>query len=302
MQRHTALEDRLGKSFLLEKPSFHYFKAFEDLLDCNRRYHLDLIVVATEGDFIEEMKLIKAVKGHPTLQIKPIIFYSSKPDKDIVIEAYENGIDDFLYGYWDADVIAAKLRMLCYRSLRDIGANPSSGLPGAAAIEADVDRRVKTSEDFAVCYVDLDNFKAYNDYYGYIYGDKVIRMTATIIRDTVLDLVQDGFIGHIGGDDFVFNVPSLKSVLVSESIIDTFDKMIVAKYNDSDIKRGFIEVANRAGYAERFPIMTISIAIFPNRKVRFTHLGEISHMMADLKKYTKSYPGSNYRVERRAKY
>jgi diguanylate cyclase (GGDEF)-like protein len=301
-QRFTALEDRLSKSLFPGKVVYHYFKNLTRLYENFRKSRLDLIVIANTGDIGIEFDLVREIKKHPTLQLIPLILYTPYPDKAIIIEGFRCGADDFLTGFWDDEIIGAKLRMLCYRSNRDIGVNPSSSLPGSAAIEADVNKRIASKEDFAVCYADLDNFKAYNDYYGYVYGDKLIRLTGTIIKDIVLDLAPDGFIGHIGGDDFVFIIPSNEVDDICKNIIDTFDKMIISGYAEEDLRRKFIEVPNRKGQLEQYEIMTISIAVFPHGKIRFNQIGEISHMMADLKKYTKTFSGSNYRIERRRKY
>ncbi|MCP4632616.1 MAG: diguanylate cyclase [candidate division Zixibacteria bacterium] len=301
-QKFTAVEDRLLNSLISVEAVLHYFKNIDELYQRHCHTNLDVIVIAAGSDFEDEFKITQLIKQHPTLQLLPLILYAPEPDKDIIVKGFEYGVDEFISGFWDDDVVRAKIKMLCYRSKRDIGVNPSSGLPGAAIIEADVERRVTRREDFAVCYVDLDNFKAYNDYYGYVYGDKIIRLTATIIKDTVLDLVRDGFIGHIGGDDFVYVIPNNKIDLVCKTIINIFDKMISTRYLEDDLKRGYIEVPNRAGKLESFPIMTLSIAVIPHKQVKFKKIGEISHMMADLKKYTKGFEGSNYRIERRRKY
>ncbi|MBD3169599.1 MAG: diguanylate cyclase [candidate division Zixibacteria bacterium] len=301
-QKYTALEDRLCDSLYPDKVIFHYFENFGQLYENFRQSQLDLIVIASNINLESLLELADNIKAHPTIQLIPLILYTSIPEKHVIIEAFGKGVDDFLSGFWDDEIIGAKLRMLCYRSKRDIGANPSSNLPGAAAIEADADRRIARQEPFAVCYADLDNFKAYNDYYGYVYGDKIIRLTGMIIRDTVLDLAPDGFIGHIGGDDFVFNVAEEKVEEICKKVIETFDKMIIAGYAEKDLKRGYIEVPNRKGDLERYSMLTISIAVFPYTRVKFEKIGEISHMMADLKKYTKTFNGSNFRVERRKKY
>lgn len=301
-QKFTALEDRLSNSLFPGKAIFHYFEDFDRLYEIYRHYSLDLIVIASTEEMDCEFEMIRQIKSHPVLQLVPTIIYVPYPEKKVIAEAFRHGVDDFLMGFWDDEINGAKIKMVCYRSTRDIGTNPSSNLPGASAIEFDVARRIKLKEDFAVCYADLDNFKAYNDYYGYVFGDKTIRMVAAIIKDIVFDLVPEGFVGHIGGDDFVFVIPGQKAVPVCRNIIETFDRMIVTKYEEADLQRGFIEVANRKGDLEKFPIMTISIAVFPYQRLKFRQLGEISHMMADLKKFTKKFDGSNYRIERRKLY
>ena len=286
-QKYTAIEDRLYESLSTGDVVFHYFDNFDELYDSFRQSQLELIVIAANDDFELQLELVARIKSHPTMQLIPLILYASVPEKHIIIEGFKRGVDDFLSGFWDNEII---------------GANPSSGLPGAAAIEVDANNRIMKKEQFSVCYADLDNFKAYNDYYGYVYGDRIIRLTGMIIRDTVLDLAPDGFIGHIGGDDFIFNVSENKAEKICRKIIETFDRMIIAGYEEEDLKRGYIEVPNRKGEPERYTVLTISIAVFPHKKVRFEKIGEISHMMADLKKYTKTFSGSNFRVERRKKY
>jgi diguanylate cyclase (GGDEF)-like protein len=199
-------------------------------------------------------------------------------------------------------IARAKTRMMLQRSSRDQSVNPSTRLPGPSTIELEIQRQIDLDQRFAVCYVDLDNFKAFNDYYGYFYGDRVIRLTARIIKDVVFDICREGFVGHIGGDDFIFIIPANKVELICSHIIRTFDRIIPYRYQTAERLAGEIISTNRRGQEETYPIMTISIAVVINRKGEFAHVGEMSHMLADLKRYTKSLPGSNYVIERRKKY
>jgi diguanylate cyclase (GGDEF)-like protein len=188
------------------------------------------------------------------------------------------------------------------RSRRDLGVNPTSRLPGPGLLEHEIKRRLDRGETFAVCYGDLDNFKAYNDYHGYGFGDRIVRLTAQIIRDVAYDISTDAFVGHIGGDDFVFIIPQDLIDTICSNIIATFDRVIPYRYSEVDRQRGFILTKNRKGQEETFPIMSISIAVLVNRPRMFTHVGEMSKMLADLKCFTKKKEGSNYFVERRRKY
>jgi diguanylate cyclase (GGDEF)-like protein len=261
-----------------------------------------MIVIAGNGPTAWMMELLPLIKRDSSLQFVPIILFHPAPDKQMIIEAYKLGVDEVVTNFWDFELVQAKVEMLIARSRRDLGVNPTTKLPGPAAIEHEINMRLKEGKEFAVCYADLDNFKAYNDYHGYFFGDKIILMTSHIIRNTVQDLVEGGFVGHIGGDDYVFVIPLEKVHIVCKNVISTFDKMIPFRYSEADREKGFIEVANRRGVLEEYPIMSISIAVVPNQERTFTHVGEMSHMMADLKKYTKSLPGSNYMIERRKKY
>lgn len=301
-QRGTAVEDRILKSIQSFDVVIHSFSNFAELYTQGQRVMLEMIVIAGNGPTDWMMELLPAIKRDSNLQFVPIVFFHPAPEKKTIIDAYHYGVDEVVTNFWDYELVRAKMEMLIARSRRDLGVNPTTKLPGPAAIEHEINVRLQEGKEFAVCYADLDNFKAYNDYHGYFYGDKIILMVSHIIRNTVHDLVEGGFVGHIGGDDYVFVIPLDKVHIVCKNIISTFDKMIPFRYDEADREKGYIEVINRRGELERFPIMSISIAVIPNQARMFTHVGEMSHMMADLKKYTKSLPGSNYMIERRKKY
>ena len=280
----------------------HRFETTEELYEHYQRSYIDIIILASGPEMKWLGDMLRRIKAHPTLLYIPILIYAPDAEKSLIVNSLKEGADDFTSDAWDDDIIEAKIEMLLARSQRDVSLNPSTRLPGPNAIEYEIDRRLAQDEKFAVCYGDIDNFKAYNDYYGYVYGDKMIKLSAHIIRNVVYDLAPDGFVGHIGGDDFIFIISVDDIKPVCENIIATFDRMIPFRYADADRERGWIQVENRKGQIEQFPIITLSIAVIINQKKMFKHPGEMSHMMADLKKYTKSLPGSNYMIERRQKY
>ncbi len=302
MQRGTAVEDRIIRCIRNFDVIIHPFNNFDELYTICQRTMLEMIVVAGNSESDCMMELLPYIKRDSTLQFIPVVFFHPCPEKKLIIEAYKSGVDDVITNFWDYELVTAKMQMLISRSIRDLSVNPTTKLPGPAAIEQEANLRLTSGENIAVCYADLDNFKAYNDYYGYVHGDKIILMTSHIIKTTVHDLVYNGFVGHIGGDDFIFIIPMEKVDIVCKNIISTFDRMIFIKYKPEDRERGWIQVPDRRGVMEQFPIMTISIAVIPNQRKAFKHIAEMSHMMADLKKFTKTKPGSNYMVERRKKY
>lgn len=281
----------------------HNFETPEELLEQNQRSYIDLLILSATEDTSWLSDMTWRIKSHSQLQYIPLMVYVPGADKNLIISCLYRGADDLTVNEWNDELMTAKAMMLVSRTQRDLGVNPSSRLPGANAIEVEIEKRITSGEQFAVCYADVDNFKAYNDYYGYVYGDKTIRITSHIIRTVVQDLApDDGFVGHIGGDDFVFLIPPAKIDPICKNVISTFDRMAPFRYDEVDREKGWIEVPNRKGEIEQFPIFTLSVAVIINQKKMFKHPGEMSHMMADLKKYTKSLPGSNYMIERRRKY
>jgi GGDEF domain-containing protein len=289
-----------------KKLSMHRFHTVDDLLTLAQRFMLDLIFLGSSRPDKEPMTRIldmtRRVKNHTYLAIIPTILFQPSPEDNTLTAAYENGAEEFFSDSMPSHIAKVKTSMLLSRATRDLSVNPSSRLPGPAIIEKEIERQIELGQEFAVCYADLDNFKAFNDYYGYYYGDRVIKLTARIIKDVVFDLCREGFVGHIGGDDFIFIIPSDKVPGICENIIRTFDTIIQYRYQPVDRERGQIVALNRRGEQESYRIMTISIAVVINRGKIFKHVGEMSHMLADLKKYAKSLDGSTYVIERRRKY
>ncbi len=301
-QEGIDVRDRLKRSLNRKRVKFLSFREFAELEALIKKHILDLLVIAGKGTFEAELKLAKRIKKHPTLFLAPLVLYHPCPQKKVVLSGFDFGADDFFFSKWDTKLYSSKFKMILNRSRRDLGVNPTTRLPGTNIIQREMSRRIEKRKRFAVCYADLDNFKAYNDYYGYHYGDGLIKMTSEIIRDVVYSHTKDGFVGHIGGDDFVFIIPPDKVHFVCDRIINIFDRMIIRRYKKEDVLRGYIVTTNRRGKNEKFPIMTLSIAVIVNQKSMFKHVGEISHMIMDLKCYTKTLPGSNYFIERRKKY
>lgn len=301
-QNNVDVKEKLKRSLKTRKVKFLPFSEFARLESLIQKHILDLVVIAGDGSFRKELNLVRRMKRHPILSLVPLVLYHPHPVMKTVLSGFDSGADEFFFSQWDRKLFFAKLKMISHRSKRDLGVNPTTRLPGTSIIEREISKRIKKGEEFAACYADLDNFKAYNDYYGYHYGDGLIKMTSEIIRDVVYGATKNGFVGHIGGDDFVFVIPPEKIHAICDQIIKTFDRLIIRSYKKEDVERGFIVTTNRRGEKEKFPIMTLSIAVIVNQKRMFKHLGEISRMIADLKSYTKTLPGSNYFVERRKKY
>jgi diguanylate cyclase (GGDEF)-like protein len=181
-----------------------------------------------------------------------------------------------------------------------IDSNPLTRLPGGVAIENILKRRLESGLYLAFCMLDLDNFKSYNDRYGYAKGNEVIRATADLIKDAVTKYgTDDGFVGHIGGDDFAIIVKPANYQKICETIVREFDLKVLSFYKPEDKMRGYIEGVTRQGLKVRFPLMSISIAVVTNEHVRRMNHIEVAEIAAELKEHAKSLAGSVYLVNRR---
>ena len=148
----------------------------------------------------------------------------------------------------------------------------------------------------------MDNFKAYNDVYGFLKGDEIIKFTADTIMTSIHSLIpNNSFIGHIGGDDFIAIVPTLNCEAVCKDIIANFDANVVRFFTEDDVEKGYIEVANRKGVIEQFPLTSISIGVVEADVGRFANILEIGEVGAQVKHMAKSVMGSSYAIDRRKK-
>ena len=229
-QNRVNIERILELSQRRSKIKFLPFSDFAQLETLIRKHILDLVVIAGNGSFAKELSLARRMKKHPILSLIPLVLYHPKNNTKIVLAGYAYGADEFFSSKTDRKLMSAKLNMIIHRSRRDLGVNPTTRLPGTNIIERDITKRIKKGDEFAACYADLDNFKAYNDYYGYQFGDSLIRTTSEIIRDMVYRHAKDGFVGHIGGDDFVFVIPPDKINQICGEIIKNFDSTIIKRY------------------------------------------------------------------------
>lgn len=301
-QRGVDLHFHIEQFFRDRRVSFHFFEELQTLIKICQRYPIDAIVIGGKGEFMDELQMVRAVKQNVFMSIIPVILYHPDPPVSTVVAAYENGTEDFIRGDWFEKLVEVRMRKVIERNRRDLSVNPSTKLPGPTMIELEIERQLEMKEEFAVCYADLDNFKAYNDYYGYVFGDRIIKLTGRVIKDIVFDLCPEGFVGHIAGDDFMFMVPREQIDPVCKWILKCFDAFIPFRYAEEDRARGFIRTTSRRNTVETYPILTLSIAVVVNERGTFSHIGELSKMLADLKKATKRLPGSNYMIERRRKY
>ncbi len=307
-QNCIALFDEVGNaaSLILGVPGWQdtiifKFQEMNDLFKITHRHQIDFILISVDKSLDQAVRLVHQIESHMALATAPTIIYHKNPTREQIKAGLASAADDYLWGDWDGELFQLRVKMIRDRTQRDIGVNPTSQLPGPILIEQEINNRLAAREEFAVCYLDIDNFKAYNDYRGYVYGDRTIRLVAHIIRDVVTDLTPSSFVGHIGGDDFMFLLPTNQVDPVCSNIIKIFDRIIPARYDEDDRNRRQIISTNRRGEKEVFGLMTISIAVLIAND-SFTHLGEMSHMLADLKSYIKSLTGSNYVIERRKKY
>jgi len=255
----------------------------------------DLIIVNQSLGGEEWKDLCSKIKADTVLGHLPIVLILHPSEHGLEIDWEDTPVDDCLQRPLDPKEIQSRISLTFARAARVRDANPLTGLPGNYSIMKEIQARIDGEPPFAVGYVDLDYFKSYNDKYGFLRGDEIIKMTARLLTNSVRKLDSpEAFVGHIGGDDFVFVVPPDRLDSVSQEVIGNFDLIVGDFYDEEDRIRGYIEATNRKGKEERFPIMSVSIAGVTNEYRPIKHIGQVSAISAEVKKYLKSMEGSNY--------
>lgn len=270
-----------------------------DLLARLDRASPDAVFLNASQPAEASLEVCRALKRHVFTAIVPVIAYVNAESSQEVADALAAGADEVLADRLSAREAELRLQRALQRAARDVSVHPSTRLPGTVQIERDLVDRLAAAQTFAVCYADLDHFKEFNDRYGYNHGDRVILILSRILRDVVRALSPHGFVGHIGGDDFIFTVPYPEMADCCQEILEIFEELIGLQYTEEDRNRGHFFGKDRRGEMYSVPLMTLSIGVVTNRHRSFSHVAQISELATEMKAYAKSLPGSGYAVDRR---
>jgi len=260
----------------------------------------DLLVLDLGLPGMSGYQVCQKIREDVSLAHIPIIMLTAKGSTSDKVIGLSYAPDDYVTKPFQNEELVARVRTHLTRTASDLSANPLTKLPGNIPLTEALEKCLSQERLFAVLYLDLSNFKAFNDKYSYLRGDKVLQKTAQIILKTVKEKGNPGdFIGHIGGDDFIIITSPDKVDSLCRGIIKDFDQDIPVLYDEEDRKRKHIITKDRQNKTTKFPLMTISIGVATNKARRFTSPAEISDVGAELKKYAKSKKGSSYVVDKR---
>ena len=230
----------------------------------------------------------------------PIILLTARGLPEDRVRGLELGADDYITKPFDITELAARVKAVLRRTRAARDLSPLTGLPGNFKITAEIEDCIREERAFALVHGDLDNFKAFNDHYGFMRGDEVIRFCASSFNEAVESLgMADTFIGHIGGDDFVAIIPPEMSELFAKEVIERFDDGILDLYDTADALRGYIEVIDRRGERYAFPVVSLSLGVASTHVREIGTQWEASAIAVEMKEFAKKQQGSTYRIDRR---
>ncbi len=259
-----------------------------------------LIIVDEDNTNVDIIDICHTIRNDDNNSITPVAIVSSNVGKQHRIDILKTSVQYFIKKPIDEQYLFYTVKNIVELLYTNRKISPLTGLPGNVQIQAEMKKRLLNQETFAILYFDLDNFKAYNDVYGFSNGDEIIKFTAKVISQNIHN-VENGnnFIGHIGGDDFVAIVNKTDYDKICQEIIIAFDTGVEKFYDKNDVQRGYVEIENRRGNLEQFPMTTISIAVVEVDPVIFKSTLEIGEVGAQVKHRAKSIMGSAYVINRR---
>ena len=300
IDEENILRDTLRKIFKNDK-DYRFKSTTEDKLEIVLKDIPSLIIINEDSlKSKNAIDICKKIKEDDDNSITPIIVVSSNKEHSHRIEMLKLGITHYIKHPIDEEYFYYTIQNILGLIYINRRVSPLTGLPGNVQIQAEMKKRFSNKETFAMMYLDLDNFKAYNDLYGFLKGDEIIKLTAkTILKNVHTDEYEDSFVGHIGGDDFVAIISQTDYDKICQNIITDFDTNIVKYFTQEDAKKGYMEVENRKGIKEQFPLTSISIGVVEVEKGRFANVLEIGEAGASVKHLAKTIQGSTYVIDRR---
>lgn len=259
------------------------------------------LIIVNEDTISENAETIcNKIRNNDDNSITPIIVVTSNTEREHRIRVLQEGATYFIKNPIDFEYLLYTINNITNLLYLNRKVSPLTNLPGNVQIQAEMKRRLMKKEYFVMLYLDLDNFKAYNDVYGFSKGDEIIKFTArTIINNVHAKDEDNNFVGHIGGDDFIAIVDDDNFEEICQNIVLEFDKNIKKYFNEDDLKKGYLEVPNRKGIIEEFPLTTISVGAVEVTPGRFKNALEIGEEGAQVKHLAKTIPGSTYVIDRR---
>ncbi|MBT8213429.1 MAG: response regulator [Acidimicrobiia bacterium] len=260
----------------------------------------DLVLLDVMMPEMDGLTVLRRLRNSPATANVPVIILTAKALAEDRVKGLDLGADDYITKPFDLEELVARVRTVLRRAQQMRDLSPLTGLPGNFRISRELEKRVERDGDFSVVHADLDNFKAFNDHYGFMRGDSVIKFAATTLLDAAAECGdEEAFVGHVGGDDFVAVISPDHVEQFCKETVRTYDDGILEFYDTADALQGFIEVTDRRGERHAFPVSSISLGVATNQRREINSEWEASAIASEMKEYAKRQHGSSYQIDRR---
>jgi diguanylate cyclase (GGDEF)-like protein len=256
---------------------------------------LDLMLGNTTGD-----QVLAELRKDFRTRLIPVVFLTVRSSIKDKVEHLMAGADDYVTKPFIGEELVARIKAVIMRATTTRELSPLTGMSGNSDILREISNRLVAMEEFACLYPDIDNFKSYNDHYGFIRGDDVIKTLASIIIEALEEIYSPyHFAGHVGGDDFVILTEPRLAEDVAAEITKRFDETVPSLYDEVDRDRGWIEFEDRTGNKHRTGLVSLSTGIVIAKAGSFSSAPALASRAAEVKGVAKRIPGSKWVVDRR---
>jgi diguanylate cyclase (GGDEF)-like protein len=261
----------------------------------------DIVLLDLTMPDMDGFAVLESLRQNPATSQVPVVLITVAASVEDLVRGLDAGADDYVTKPFAIEELIARVGSVLRRAKTMRELSPLTGLPGNFRIAEELQRRVSSGGPLAVIHADLDNFKAFNDHYGFMRGDNVIKFTANVLVEAAGEIDDPSvFVGHVGGDDFITVMGPDAADRFCKEVIERFDDGILDFYDPQDALRGQVEVIDRRGERHAFPIVSISLGVATNLRRRFASEWEASAVASEMKEHAKSEAGSSFKVDRRS--
>jgi diguanylate cyclase (GGDEF)-like protein len=272
----------------------------EEALERALELRPDLVLLDVMMPKLDGFEVAQRLRRDPRTSSSSIIMLTAKALSADKVLGLSSGADDYIIKPFDPVELLARVKGTLRRAREMRALSPLTGLPGNIRIQEEIRRLVSDDQPFAILYADLDHFKAYNDHYGFVRGDRGIQLLARLVTEIAHQVAGPaGFVGHVGGDDFIMIVPPDVAEQAAEEMVKQFNDNVSLLYDRIDAERGYIEVEDRRGAMIRYPLLSISVGVASTSTRQFAHFGEAVMVATEMKQFAKRESGSSFAVDRR---
>ncbi len=273
----------------------------QQAIDLVREEAPDLVITDVMMPHVDGFELTRLLRQDPRTAHISVIILTARGLSADKLEGFAIGADDYIVKPFDTPELLARVRGVLRRSQEMRDESPLTGLPGNGRAQEEIEARVIGGQDFALLLTDIDHFKPFNDHYGFPRGDEVIQATARLLGDVATELAgEEAFVAHLGGDDFALLVPPATASMAADTIVQRFDELAPTLFTGDDAERGWIEVLNRRGEAQRYGPLTISIGVASTQRRKFAHFAEAIAVATEMRNFAKGTGASSWSVDRRS--
>jgi len=260
----------------------------------------DLILLDVMMPVLDGVEVVRRLRAQASTASVPVVMLTAKSLSADKVVGLTAGADDYIVKPFDTLELVARVRTTLRRTADIRAVSPLTGLPGNHRIDVEIASRAATEVPYSVCHVDLDEFKSFNDAYGFLRGDDLLLMLARVLQDAASEAGEPpAFVGHIGGDDFVVVCTPEQAEPLCQQVVTAFDAAVAGHYEDSDRERGYLEVTDRRGELRRHALVSVSIGVASHRGGDRDHRAVVA-AANEMKGVAKTQDGSVVAVDRRA--